>query len=406
VADPTADHATVLPLYEIIVEAALPLICLVASRIPSETWAQRDGEDVDHALARRKDLLRQGIANLFAERPNILSLELKNVGSKMDMQAEIVEMQELRIRQREQRDIDEAEILGRLEGEASPEPESKESPRQSVLLARHEFLLLLDELPNLFEKVDSGPDGLDAIFNQGFDYGVRLWRACQEERPSNSEVDPDDLLEDGHDLFFGLQQPGIKEQRIRDVEQILESVRVAINESGIASIEAAALKMAERLTSEVEHTARAGSFTLSCRIARSWSSAHIDERYAVMMFSEDERQFFAKLSRGPEGSDLAQHDQELKERYNALLAKTWTHSTTTVDWFVLGLLKGVAYGVATFLRIDHVASRAEVDARFSHWLRKMMKANIRSMEKHMWQVAYKYAELQPSDYEIMRDALQ
>lgn len=402
VANPVADHATVLPLYDIIVEGALPLVCLVASRIAVEEWQQRKGEDIDKALARRKELLRQGIADLFAERPNILSLELKSVGSKGDMQAEMVVMQELRLRQREQRETHDAEVVRRMGGTGDlPGPPSDEA-RNVVVLARREFLLLLDELPNLFERVEAAPDGLDGVFNLAFDQGVRLWRSCQAARPSKPQAE-DDLATDGSDLFFGLQEPKIREQRVKDAEAILATVCDSLSDSGIATLEFEPLKIADRLTSEAMHTARAGSFTLPCRIERPQSSAHIDERYAVMSFSEDERQFFARLSRGGEGDDVAQYDRDLKRRYAALLHKTWTHSTTTVDWLLLGLLKGVAYGVATFLRIDLVASSAEVDARFRQWFRKMMKTNIRVAEKQVWHVSYKYSELQPSDYEVMRE---
>jgi L-asparaginase/Glu-tRNA(Gln) amidotransferase subunit D len=398
VANPSTDHATVLPLYQIIGETAVPLLSLITSRIADEKWARRSGEDADATLHRRKQLLTAGVGELFAERPNILSFELKNVADKGAMYAEMIDMQTLRNDQREQR---------RIEDDGTRTPRMNEATRalnagagdRTVLLSRHDVLQLLEELPHVFEKVEAGADGLDAVFNLGFDYGFKLWRACEAERPSTAQSESDELLTDGLDLFFDLQNEQIKKERLSRIREILAIVQATANDSGVMHVESLQVpKVGERKQTVAGDHGTPGSITVQFRIKRLEHGAH-DERYAVMMFSEEERQFFEKLWQGPQDDQTAQFDHAMKDRYNALLRKTWTHTARTADWFIFGLSKGVAFGVAAALRIDHVASHAEADPRFLLWFRKMMKTSIRAADEHAWQIAYTCYELQQPDEE-------
>jgi|GEM_PF-3221490 len=399
VENPSTDHATVLSLYQIIAETAVPLLSLITSRIAKDTWAAQPGEDADTTLRRRKQYLAEGIGRLFGERPNILSFELKNVANKNAMSAEMTDMQVLREEQRKQRRIEDDGISIYLTDTASTLHAGGEQP---VVLSRHDVMQLLEELPHVFEKVEAGADGLETVFNLGFDYGVRLWRACEEERPSTTQSETDEFLTDGVDRFFELQNPQIKEQRLKTIREILASVQTTANASGLLQMDAApSLKVAERNNRTTERATAPGAFTIQFRIKRLDHTAH-DERYAVMVFSQEERQFFEKMWRGPQEDNTAQFDHELRDHYNTLLHKTWTHSAGTADWFVFGLSKGVAFGVATALRIDRVASHAEADPRFLLWFRKMMKTSIRSTDEHAWQIAYTCSELQQRDDEAAR----
>jgi len=76
------------------------------------------------------------------------------------------------------------------------------------------------------------------------------------------------------------------------------------------------------------------------------------------------------------------------------------HSTTTLDWLLLGLFKGAACGVASFLRFDQMAWRGLTEnQQLIQALRQRVKCGIDYIDEEILIVSYEYFELTVSKEE-------
>jgi hypothetical protein len=72
-----------------------------------------------------------------------------------------------------------------------------------------------------------------------------------------------------------------------------------------------------------------------------------------------EQKFLRTLRRGcGTDTDVATYLEALRSGHDNLLRTIWFQSTTTADWFLLGIYKGIACRLAEFLVIDNVAALA------------------------------------------------
>jgi hypothetical protein len=92
------------------------------------------------------------------------------------------------------------------------------------------------------------------------------------------------------------------------------------------------------------------SLSFSFQVNRYSDARGAGERYAAESYRGSTADFFDALARG--GSGLAR----LKEVYSDLLGKTWQNTTRCIDWFIVGLLRGVAASLAQRSRINELAA--------------------------------------------------
>jgi L-asparaginase/Glu-tRNA(Gln) amidotransferase subunit D len=381
VSDLVMTQSHVLPLYEIVAETALPLLSLVISAIPRNEW-NAPGNPAQ-IISTRTHLIRQGVNAIFRDRPNILSLELKYVADKETMYKDLVAvLEEKSMKRAEQRGGAESR-WARFPSEAALDPflQARQDSYTDgfVAFARADVVALLDEFPGVFEKVEAGPDGLDALFNAGFGIGFRMWDSFKS-RAADSWRDERDV-HSSVDRFFRLDASQ-RAKRVSRASEVTERICEVIGLAGLAQI--AKPSIAVRDVGSAVADSSAGCFSLTVTFRRYQTGGRGDERYAVMTFSDGEREFFARLRAGcGEGGDVRAHNEQLRLLYKKLLRTTWMQATRTVDWLLLGIFKGVACGIAGFLGVDH---QDLLD------LRKRMKSKIGGGDEGYLSVSYEYYE--------------
>jgi L-asparaginase/Glu-tRNA(Gln) amidotransferase subunit D len=375
----------ILPLYEIIAETALPLLSLVVSALPLDEW-NRPGDPAD-VIKRRVGLLRKGVHSIFTNRPNILQKELESVADKDTMSKDLMKIQELKAANRtERRVLTEAKwslFPTKTKIDSLHDGGGDDYTERFVLMARSDLLAILDEFSGAFEKAEAGPDGLETLFTTGFGIGERMWESIKKKAANSPKWRDVQPLPSGEDRFFRLDGTSQERRRAR-AEEVAGKICEVIELAGLAQT------LPPRVVTNAGGgaTSRArltpGSVTLTVTFNRYQAGPRGDERYAITTFSDDEREFFLQMSDGcPEGTDVGQHSAALQELYEKLLRTTWMQATRTVDWFLLGLFKGVACELAGFLGIDRQGPRD---------VRKRMKCMVESSQEDHLTVSYRYFE--------------
>jgi L-asparaginase/Glu-tRNA(Gln) amidotransferase subunit D len=380
------EHSHVLPLYEIICETALPLLSLIM-RPPEEDDTPLPPQTSEELIRSRFQLVRDGIRAIFHERPNILSQELREVAQKEKMYDALVDLQAGKIEKRRQhwkRQLPRWEKFPSMERMKSVRDMREEG---FVLSAREDLLALLNEFPRAFEKVESGPDGFKALFDAGFDAGLPMWESFRKPRGllkrARRHAASDHVDEhDGETLFR--HDPPHQEKRRAEAESIVSRICEALDSGGFTETVDVKLQIHPPvLSSRPDQLVRPGSFSLALHLRRNQNGIH-DERYAVMAFSPEEREFFLALQNGCAlDDDPEKFKKHLAALYGRILSDTWVHLTRTVDWLLLGLFKGVACGAALLLRLD----RNPMDV-----LRARMKSRISDSDETDLKITYEYFE--------------
>jgi len=402
VSDTSYGPIPVLPLFGIVVETALPLLSLVTAKISEAAWKGAGGLDPKQLIPYRIRLLREGIDSLLQNRHSILSLELKNIANRTNMNEELRDLRMFSNRRYENRSS-QFKRRGKFptseQVHALLEAREKEYTDGFVVFSRRDLLLLLDEFLHLFEKVEAGPDGLEEVMTIGFEMGIPLWESFRREMAKVNKT-PSEISTERLDLFFK-QSSTFQQKRVEGANGILEKFSQLIDKAGITQTNTSEIKINNKQTNAKGDPLNTNSFKFTVRITRFQSTSQRAEKYAVMAFSNDERDFFTRLSQGcPPGIPVDTYSDELKELYEKLRRTTWMHSTTTLDWLLLGLFKGAACGVASFLRFDQMAWRGLTEnQQLIQALRQRVKCGIDYIDEEILIVSYEYFELTVSKEE-------
>jgi len=367
--------------------------------LPSAHDSNRDPKQL---IPYRIRLLREGIDSLLQNRHSILSLELKNIANRTNMNEELRDLRMFSNRRYENRSS-QFKRRGKFptseQVHALLEAREKEYTDGFVVFSRRDLLLLLDEFLHLFEKVEAGPDGLEEVMTIGFEMGIPLWESFRREMAKVNKT-PSEISTERLDLFFK-QSSTFQQKRVEGANGILEKFSQLIDKAGITQTNTSEIKINNKQTNAKGDPLNTNSFKFTVRITRFQSTSQRAEKYAVMAFSNDEREFFTRLSQGcPPGIPVDTYSDELKELYEKLRRTTWMHSTTTLDWLLLGLFKGAACGVASFLRFDQMAWRGLTEnQQLIQALRQRVKCSIDYIDEEILIVSYEYFELTVSKEE-------
>lgn len=120
-----------------------------------------------------------------------------------------------------------------------------------------------------------------------------------------------------------------------------------------------------------------------------------EKSYAVRTMTEPEQKFLRMLRGGcSNDTDVTKYLETLRSAHDDLLRTTWMKSTTTADWFLLGIYKGIACRLAEFLVIDNVAALAAQynQPKLLQSLRRRVKTRIIPSEPERLRVTYEYVE--------------
>ena len=355
----------VLRLYGVIAETALPLLALVMKKIlegPLE--AQWHGAtQSDNPVAKRITLLQNAIYGVFRVK-NIVSEELRDICNQEDMHERLKKQADLsrdsettRRREFRKRGALSLASLGAVP-EAGPDRMAAFAEGSFVSLSRWDFLLILEEIVRPFDRIGAGPDGFAIISDMGFEFGFSLTSSFSRKRFGALHGSRAQSLEEKRG---GMRQAG--DGVLQDMVELLRLTRIAN------------VSVGQPLQFSLDESTARKSFYFEVSFEESFDRESGDEKYAAESYSDGEEEFFRLLRQGfPEGSDVEQHYEELGKIYRRQMRKTWTKPTKTLDWFLIGIFKGVACELASLLRFD---ARAVDRFRRSNNHEKVLRQSVR-----------------------------
>src|SRR6185503_15902375 len=153
------------------------------------------------------------------------------------------------------------------------------------------------------------------------------------------------------------REPAVQERLIRSADEIVMSVTKILCSANVADVSVISRSFPQPGDNG---TGSKQSFSFTIQSNRFEKLDETDEKFAPVSFSDQDVRFFEKLARGcnPEKDNLEKHYQDVERAYAELLRSKWQHKTTSLDWLLMGIYKGVTCGLACFLRFDDVAVQA------------------------------------------------
>ncbi len=83
----------------------------------------------------------------------------------------------------------------------------------------------------------------------------------------------------------------------------------------------------------------------------------------------------------------------MNSHYNRLVRDTWQHKTQALDWLLLGVFKGVAYGLAEFFRFDQFIKPIQTEILGARRvLREAIKCHVLLGDKNYFSFKLTYFE--------------
>ena len=342
----------VLSLYSITEETALPLLCRLADEIrndPKQLRAWSDAHPPEGAPGTRAriGLLRQTLDRFFQERPNLITEELagltdrdKNVGRRDRLAAEARSSEHIAHGWDPRYGIFEA-LKRRVRKHAGHATEHHGNT--GVLLSREGFTAMVDEIVRPFQRVGAAPDGFAVLSNIGFEMGMGIvgtvgdWSRTQ------------------YPLKRFRDRPD-REEALEKAAEVLRKVAEICREAGVAAVSVHKAICTSPPADTWPEGDPAECLRFAIRLERHDPMEWAHEKYAVVAFSTDDDEFFELLALRDGCSVPPERLGRMREEaFTDLLLNRWQHNLSGVDWFLLGLWKGVACGIARGLRFDSLA---------------------------------------------------
>ena len=351
------------------IETALPIFSLVLDSVKDKVWGTLPTGDVNQPhyreeLARlcavRTELIQKGVKSFLKERPNIFTLEIdpSNI-NKQQKSAQLEKVKYNLMRSEEQRQ-EKIQRRGRLWLDNFTSLVRRFKSKY-VVLYKHDFSVVLNEVTRRDERKGAGPDGFAALSDLGFEYGLSLAHSVVRSLSLKFGY--------GYNRFFQrdeAEQTALIEAAVKVINKVADLLR-STNIADV-SVEEIHFPMPSKLSPEKEGAKRGFTFTVIS--SRHEEPGYTDEKFAAVSFAKEDSEFFERLANGCSSEEkLEKHYRAVETAYVQLLQNKWQNKTTSSDWLLLGIFKGVTCALAQFLRFDDLAveasrSTAEMGYRF------------------------------------------
>lgn len=364
---PLEEHPTYLrKLYGILGETALPLLSLIVNKISQQKWDEKFS-DHKKLIDNRVGLIEKGL-NEFFKRKNIISEMLRGITSKDFLQSRL-----------EKYKTKEYEIISK-QGERyrdrrykyeKPNYSSEKIEKDFFTMGRKDFVLFIDEIVRSGERKGTGPDDLADIYNIGFNFGFNIAASYEKHERVNDE------------LYFSRDRDS-QEKLFNKANQILNNFVNLIIDTNLSEIGLSTDIQSIAINQALTIDPKQKSFGFKIEIRKLLKLQKIAGKYDVTSFSREEEQFFTELKKG-----LLERD-ELKKIYYEQIKKTW-RKATTLDFFLLGLFKGLACKLAETMRFNQWAIDSRNDNDSSNaliFLRQSVRIMILESIEDMLEVEF------------------
>jgi SIR2-like domain/Asparaginase, N-terminal len=415
-------HIPVILLSGLTIETALPVLALVVNEIKREDWGSirsaskktsGRNEKAEEMLQKRTKLIQHQLRSFYKERPNILTYEIEPRHAFGDQMAQEIEDAKQNLKRSENSratkiqhrgtifldkfdesilrfyDVKPKTLTFKAGSEPSFKPEwSKDmddEKRNSVMseadrsakirkggvtkfdgvierikskytfLYKRDFSLLVSEIARRDKSKGAGPDGYAALNDLGFEYGMAFVKAVTTNltwgagwrKLFNREVEEQEVL-------------------LTAAQQIVKDVTRLLTSTGVASVSADEERMffpkPRKLEPGETFSEKQGfSFTIKSLRYERLEDTEDKEKFAAVSFSDEDARFFERLAHGCDSTkadDLERYYREVDNAYDEILLSKWQNRTSSLDWMLMGIFKGVTCGIADFLRFDDLAVKA------------------------------------------------
>ena len=352
------------------IETVLPILSLVINDISEkEDWRTCNhlikGEDVNDAerdklLEHRRKLIEDYLHSFYTSRPNILTNEIvpdkitKRVKWDETINAKENFTRSETIRKGKIQDRGKVALDAFLE--TFNDKKANKVRLKYVFLYKHDFSLLVSEIARRDESKGAGPDGFAALSDLGFEYGLALVQAVA-----------DTLLIDVGQGFVKLFYRDFDEQKklLEYAALIVTKVAELLRSANIANVSVTQTSFPKAMLLEPGQWIPKQGLSFTIRSRRFEILEDVDEKFTAVSFSKNDAKFFERLTSGwnQEERDLEKYYRDVEVAYKQVLELKWKNITTSLDWLLMGIFKGVTCGIAEFLRFDDVAVDAGLNKK-------------------------------------------
>jgi len=375
----------VLRLYGIISETALPLLSLVMKKIAGEydmEWRATHESDNYKLVHVRLGLITQSLRGIFRVK-NILSEELREIFDQEAMFARLAQRSRLRqeIESSRRKDFRKRGSLDTKRLAITDQGESVDfSQGAFVSLSRWDFLLVIDQIVTPFERIGAGPDGFAIVSDMGFEFGYSITSSFGTKH---------------FRLLHGeMRQKERSEPLLDAARSVLADMVSLLRDTRIADI-----RIERKLMTTETNPGERGMFYFEIALDEPFDRVGRDEKYSAHSYSKGEEEFFVCLRRGPEpGSGIEEYYELIRRVYRRQLLETWTKPTKALDWFLIGIFKGVTCELASLLRFDQKAvewRRFRQNVDHERVLRQAVKCRIIESDNDYLSLRFEYYEVKP-----------
>lgn len=343
-------NVPVLTLYGIISETATTLLAKIVGNIPAELWDKLNYDA-------RMELIKDQIKAFVKSRTSLVLDEIKYIVDKEKLLHRIEEYERNLEKTYENVHLTRTKIYSRqyinessiqLANKFLNKPRKKKvKPKvkmkydrdrlRTIFIMRNDFLFLIEELTTFpLEKIGLNPDGFYALNNAGYKIGDAF--ALKE-----SGKDKSFAWLKGNDLFWGRT---VKEKLIatQNAVVLLKKIEFLLENCGFANLKFIEDERTKELLIVGEQYIK-----LKFKIKKQEREKVASLKYETVSYLEPNAKFYHDLRNG----NL--NPKQSQDEYDKLLNKIWDVKALGIDWFVLGVLRGVLARIGILLRINDVA---------------------------------------------------
>ena len=260
------------------------------------------------------------------------------------------------------------------------QPTGRRNRRRGVIVSREGFTAMVDEIVRPFQRVGAAPDGFAVLSNIGFEMGLGIVGTIGDWSRTQYPL-----------KRFRDQPAQEKADQLAEAARVLEFVANSCRNAGVAEVTIEP----EVQTGPALEVWKAGDaaewLRFRVRLERHDAMDWMHEKYAVVAFSQDDREFFRIMMDDRSDHRPLRAERERDEAFTDLLLNRWQHNLSGVDWFLLGLWKGVGCGIARALRFDSLAVEGRhLQPGHLRALRQAVRCEILFGNPHAFGLAFTY----------------
>lgn len=332
----------IIRLFGIIRESALPLLARSLSAIGG-AWneelpssASGDADAGGQMQDRRAQLLVDQLRKDFAVKQDILGSVLGKIVDEEDQQENLKEQW-----QREQKALPASMLVVPRENPLRPAllEQLSRGNRGVVEMRKSDLLRYLIRVQGAFDAPGAGAEASALVSDAGFEWCRQKMRRMLRSVPLTGA------------MWYVDHSEQERAELLRHVGSCTHALQQVMLRSGLVDLEISKIEEDKRFD------IRGREWLTGVRIGftriKDQHYGREDERYAMQGWEPAELEWLAALREGVElQEEPNQYEERMERKFARLFDDTWNRRADILDWFVLGLTRGLMVAVVEYLRFD------------------------------------------------------